>query len=515
MAASIGTRIAAGAAWMIVFKLLDRSIGIVSVVILARLLVPADFGLVAMATAIIAIIELLSAFNFDMALIQRQQETRAHYDTAWTLNIALAAVCALLIAAAAYPAGAFYGDSRLGPIMLWLSLATLIRGFDNVGVVAFRKELKFNREFQLLLTKRIVGFLVTISIALATRSYWALVLGILAGSVGGVVLSYLFHPFRPRFDLTARGELLHFSKWVVFSNIINTLASRAADLIIGKSLGPGPLGLFNLAYEISYLPSTELTAPISRAVYPSYAKVASDQTRLTAQFLDVLGLTALLTMPVAVGIAAVAPLLVPLLLGNAWRETVPLMEILALSGLLVSLRTNTGYVFMAMGRSELLAVMTIVRFAVVVPALVLGTIYFGVKGAAWTILGTSIVMLPVTHWFMHRVLRIRWAKHTNELWRPAVAAIGMALLVREYLAWTEHGFAAGNAVLALASAVVLGIVVYVSFTGLLWAVSGFPQSAEARVVSALENFLGRLRIRFKSGVRSQKNSAYRKEDGEH
>src|SRR5882672_4405598 len=289
MAASLGSKVAAGVAWMVVFKLLDRSIGIVSVVILARLLVPADFGLVAMATAIIAIIELLSSFNFDIALIQNQEATRAHYDTAWTLNVAIATVCALVVAAAAFPAGAFYSDPRLGPIMLSLSLATWIRGFENVGIVAFRKDLQLNREFQLLLTKRLAVFLVTISIALATRSYWALVLGILAGSVGGVVLSYLFHPFRPRLDLTARRELLHFSKWMVFSNVVDTLASRAADLIIGKNLGPGPLGLFSLAHEISHLPSTDVSAPVNRAVYPGYAKVASDPSRLAAQFLDVLG----------------------------------------------------------------------------------------------------------------------------------------------------------------------------------------------------------------------------------
>ncbi len=476
---------------MVGFRLLDRSIGIVSVAILARLLVPADFGLVAMATAIIAIIELLSAFSFDMALIQNQQATRAHYDTAWTLNVAMAGACALLVAAAAFPAEAFYGDPRLGSIMLWLSLATWIRGFENVGVVAFRKELKLFREFQLLLIKRIATFLVTISIALAVRSYWALVLGILAGSVGGVVLSYLFHPFRPRFDLSARGELLHFSKWRVFDNIINTLATRAADLIIGKSLGPGPLGLFGLAHEISHLPSSELSAPINRAVYPAYAKVASDPAKLRAQFLDVLGLTALLTAPGAFGIAAIAPLLVPLLLGDAWREAVPLMKILAVAGLLVSLRTNVGYVFLALGRSKLLVVMTAVRFGVIVPALVFGTIYFGTEGAAWTILGTSIAILPITHFFMHRVLRIRLAEHGSVLWRPAVAAIGMALVVSEYLAWTEHGFAASHAVLALASAVALGIAVYVSFTSLLWAASGFPQSAEARVLSALQSFFGK------------------------
>jgi hypothetical protein len=108
-------------------------------------------------------------------------------------------------------------------------------------------------------------------------------------------------------------------------------------------------------------------------------------------------------------------------------------------------------------------------------------------------LGTSIVLLPVTHYYMHGVLRIRWTEHGSVLWRPAVAASGMGLLVREYLAWMEHGFAASNPAVALASAVVLGILAYVLFTGLLWAVSGFPQSAEVRFVSALDSFLGALR----------------------
>jgi lipopolysaccharide exporter len=484
---------AAGAAWMVSFKLLDRSIGIVSVVILARLLVPADFGLVALATAIVAVVELLSAFNFDVALIRSQDAAKAQYDTAWTLNVVMAAACALLIAAAAVPAGAFYGDARLGPVMLWLSLATCIRGFENIGVVEFRKELKLHREFQLLLVRRVAVFAVTISAAFATRSYWALVLGILAGNVVGVALSYLFHPYRPGFDLSARGELLHFSKWMVLGNVINTLAGRAADLVIGKSLGAGPLGLFNLAHEIAHLPSTELSAPINRAAYPGYAKVAADRTQLAAHFLSVLGLTALLTAPLALGIAAIAPLLVPFLLGDKWRDAVSLLEILVLSGLLASLRTNAGYVLLALGRSELVTLATGLRFAIFVPALIFGTLEFGVEGAAWAMLATSVVMLPITHAFMHRTIGMRWAEYGGVLWRPAIAAAGMALLVRAYLGWAQPGFTAGSEGLTLAAAVLAGIAAYVALVAALWAACGFPQSAEARALAALRDFFAGLR----------------------
>jgi lipopolysaccharide exporter len=495
MAGSFGSKIAAGAAWMVGFKLLDRLIGVLSIVILARLLVPADFGLVAMATAVVAMIELLSAFNFDVALIQAQHAVRTHYDTAWTLNIILGAICALLVAAAAFPAAAFYGDPRLGPVMLWLALATWIRGFENVGVIDFRKELKLHRDFQLLLAKRIVVFAATISAALATRSYWALVLGILVGSFAGVGLSYLFHPYRPGFNLSARGELVQFSKWMVFSNVINTLASRAADLVIGKTLGAGPLGLFNLALEVAHLPSTELSAPINRAVYPGYAKVASDRTQLATYFLDVLGLVALLTAPLALGIGAVAPSLVPLLLGDKWLAAVPLMQILVLAGLLTSLRTNAGYVLLAVGRSELLTLANLLRFAIVVPALVFGTIEFGAEGAAWTMLATSVALLPITHVFMRRVLGTRWSEYGRVLWRPAVASACMALLVNAYLGWAHQRLAAGGEALTLGSAVIVGVVAYVALTSLLWSISGFPRSAEARALDALRGFFGRLRKR--------------------
>ena len=400
---------AAGAAWMVAFKLLERLIGVVSIVVLARLLTPADFGLVAMATAIIAIVELLSAFSFDVALIQDQEATRAKFDTAWTLNVILAALCSALIAAAAFPAAGFYDEPRLVPVLMCLALGVLVHGFENIGVVTFRKDLRLNRDFQLLMARRVASFVVTISLAFATRSYWALVLGILAGNVVAVAMSYVVHPYRPWFDLTARKSLMQFSKWMLVSNFALTGNNRSPDLVIGKILGPGPLGLFALALEIAHLPSTELSAPINRAVYPGYAKVAADQTMLKMHFLEVIGLTALLMVPAAVGIAAIAPALIPVLLGDAWLQTIPLIEILALSGLLIALRTNIQYVFFALGRSELGTVMHMVSLFLLVPLLILGTLTLGASGAAWAVLATSIAVLPLAYFLLSRLLAVRWS----------------------------------------------------------------------------------------------------------
>ncbi len=182
--------IARGALWMLLLRVVDRSVGIVSTALLARLLVPGDFGLVAMAMSIIAMIELATSFSFDMALIQKPDVERKHYDTAWTLNI-IVATCGALATAALAPAAAwFYEDPRIVPVMFAIGAGWLVSGLDNVGTVNFRRNMDFSTEFRLLAAKRLLTFVVTMVAALALRSYWALVVGMVTGRVLGVVLSY-------------------------------------------------------------------------------------------------------------------------------------------------------------------------------------------------------------------------------------------------------------------------------------------------------------------------------------
>jgi O-antigen/teichoic acid export membrane protein len=209
--------------------------------------------------------------------------------------------------------------------------------------------------------------------------------------------------------------------------------------------------------------------------------------------MEVQGWTALLTVPAAIGIAAIAPMLVPILLGDAWRDAIPLMEILALAGLLASWRTNTGYVLLAVGKSGLATVMIAAKFMLLVPSLIFGTIYFGAEGAAWAMLATSVVMLPVAHGFVIPILHVRSTEYLGVLWRPVLAATAMAVLLSQYLEWSQLAFPAHAAALVLASMIVLGIVIYAGSIGLLWAVSGFPDSAEAHVLKAILKTFGRLR----------------------
>src|SRR6185437_4494802 len=224
----LNRQMAAGAAWMIFLRLAIRGLGFISVVILARLLTPADFGLIALATVIIAALELMSAFSFDVALIQKQGQSRAHYDTAWTITIIFSAITGLILVALAYPAARFYGDPRLQPIMYVLAAGTVVEGFQNIGVVAFRKEMDFSREFGFQISKKIFSFVVTVPLAFWLRNYWALVAGIVAGKAAGTIVSYMAHPYRARWSTAAWAELFHFSRWLFLNNFLGFLRARAS-----------------------------------------------------------------------------------------------------------------------------------------------------------------------------------------------------------------------------------------------------------------------------------------------
>ena len=153
------TKVSKGAAWMLLFKSLERSLSLISVVILARLLIPADFGLVAMAVSVIALVEIVSTFNFELAIIQRTNPAREHYDSAWSMNILAGVGGALVTAAAAWPAADFYNEPRLTYVMLVLAAAWFIQGFENIGTVNFRREMNFSLEFRFMFAKKLGGFL--------------------------------------------------------------------------------------------------------------------------------------------------------------------------------------------------------------------------------------------------------------------------------------------------------------------------------------------------------------------
>jgi lipopolysaccharide exporter len=479
----LSRRVTTGAAWMVAARVGDRVIGLVSTIILARLLLPADFGLVIMATVLIGALQLLGAFSFDLALIQNPKAERRHYDTVWTIGLLFATAFALALIVLAAPAASFYSEPRLQAVMHVLAVAIFLEGLTNVGIVQFRKQLQFDKEFRFVLTRKVVGVVVTVVLAFAWRDYWALVAGTLTASIAAVCLSYLWQPYRPRLSLAARSELFSFSRWLLVNNMLGFLYHRAADFILAKGVGAAGLGHYGLAYEIANLPTSELVAPVNRAVFPGYAKISADMAGLRRGFVKVIAMVTLFAIPAAVGLACIADPLVKVVLGPQWVPVIPLVQVLALNGMLSAILSCSGSVYLAVGKPRYVTLVLAAHTAVAVPLIAWATFTIGTIGVAWMLLLTSSLVVPLNYGLLCRAVGLTIGDMSGAIWRPGLAAAVMAIVL-----WSVHEPLAawvGQGLILLLALIALGALTYCALVAILWSLSSRPLGAEAFVLERL------------------------------
>jgi O-antigen/teichoic acid export membrane protein len=477
--------IARGAAWLTAMKLTERALGLINTVVLARLLAPQDFGLVAMAMVVVTALDALTSFGLDSVLIQRQNATKAHYDTAFTINVIVGASVALILIVSSGAVAAFYSDTRLQPIMYVLAMNFFARSLENIRVIDFRKHFKYHLEATLRLSVKLVGLAVTIPAAIELHSYWALIIGMATMTVFNVALSYAMRPYRPTLTLAAARDIMSFSGWLLLNSTVFLMKAQIHNIFIGRLLGPKALGTFNMANEIAMMSSSELIAPINRAVYPGYAKLNSELPALRATFLDVFALIMILSVPAGLGTIAIAQDLATLLLGNAWLETIPLIKFIAICGVLQTLNSNMMYVVIALGQPQLATRIAFAEAFSIVPLMYLATRHFGLIGAGASLVACyCFVSVPMWWRTTTKLLDLRLIELLGRIARPLVAAIVMYVTVSWLQMTVLHD---APRPIAIAIAVVSGIVVYAMILGTLWHISGQPRGGE----SIVRDFIGR------------------------
>lgn len=480
----MSTGIARGAAWMIALRLLDRLLGLMSTIVLARLLVPSDFGLIAMAMSFVALIELASAFSFDVALIQKTDPKPEHYDTAWSLNLGFALMCALATMALAPLAAAFYNEPRLTLVMLIIGGMWVFSGFENIGIVNFRRSMDFGREFRFMFGRRIAGFVVTLACALLFRSYWALIAGQAATRLASLTLSYTMSPYRPRLSLAARRDLFGFSGWLLISNVLNFALARLPHFVVGRVSGAGALGLYTMSSELAHLPSSELSAPINRAVFPGLSGVKSDMQRWRALFLNVFGNTTAVSLPASVGLAMLAAVLIAIVLGEQWADAVPVMVILALAGAVEVVAANSSIAYMSLGRSRLIALLGAFKLAALLAAALWAVPRYGVVGMAAAEFVAASVSVCLSLPTLMQEVGMRWADLWRALWRPVMATTVMALaLLAQVGSPLDATPVSSRGPLWLVADIGVGAFTYVASTWLLWRWAGQPEGPESQALA--------------------------------
>ena len=492
MPSTIHARVATGAIWMVLFKLVERSLGLVSTLILVRLLSPADFGVVAMAISVIAMAELLNAFGFDTALIQDQRATAAHYHTAWTFGLVFGAVVSAVIVLAAPHVAAYYREPGVEWVMYALAFGPLITAFENIGIVAFRKDLKFRYEFYFQVSRKLVGFVITVSLAFWLRSYWALIAGTLATQLFSTCISYWAHPFRPRPSLAERHSLMGFSKWLLFNNFVNYMKNRSSDFVIGRLRGPVGLGLYNVSYELANLPTTEISAPINRALLPGFARLSEEPEQLRQIYTAAMSVLSLFAVLAAAGIFSLSHLIVPVALGPKWLSAIPVMQILAFNGALLMMHSSIAALLIGTGHVKQVAASNAAFVVILLVSLLLLTPKYGINGAALACVATALATTPIYLAVLRSQLGLPARIFLDALIRPILGAAAMSGVLALVVP-AQVPSASWAAIAWLLGGVALGVVTYVLAIGAMWWGAGRPNGAELMVI---ERAAGELRRRF-------------------
>jgi O-antigen/teichoic acid export membrane protein len=444
---------------------------------------------VGIAVAFAGLFDVMTSFGFDWALVRHPAPERRHYDTAFTLRLGTTLAASAAIVASAWAVARFYDDPRLPAILAVVALSGVVAALENVGLAEYRRTLRFDVEFRQQLIGKLAGLVVAVGIAVASRSYWALVLGTLASKVASVAASYALHPFRPRLDLSARRELFSFSMWLQLNNLLTLLKDRFSALVLGRFAGSRAVGLYGLAYELAYLSTSELAAPINRVFFSRYAQLQGDPVRLREGYLRVVGVIWLAALPLAAGIWLTADSLVFLLAGPGWADAVPALELLAVAGALAVLGANAGYVFIALGAPRVVTIIKAIAFAVLVPAMLLLVPARGTEGAALAAIASTAVGSALHVGLLVRWLGIGARELVAPLWRPLLGCACMLPVVR--LAAPEAA-AAGVVGRALELALVAGAgaAAYCAVVALAWRAAGRPEGAERDLAGAASTLLG-------------------------
>jgi PST family polysaccharide transporter len=475
-------RFAASAGWLYGYRWLERLLEFISIIVLARILSPDDFGVVAIAASIVAIIEGLSAFDVNRALIRSRDVDRALYDSAWTLS-ALRGFVSALIMVAAVP---FVGDERIAAVLLALALGPVLTGLANPRFVMFERDLVYSRLAVLTLTAKLAAFCATLVIAVIYRSYWALVIGMLVGSLTSLVLSYLLKPYRPRLSVARFADIFEFSGWLSLTTIVTTLAMETDKIIVGRLLGVAEAGLYFMTQRIGVLPTRELVSPLQRILFPSFSELVEDEPRFRRAVCESINVVGSLSIPAGFGFALVANDFVPLALGDQWTPIVPLVTILVPY---LGLRATLSMVLpcvMALGATRMLFWVSLLYALIHIPVFIAGTALYGLTGAIWSIVAAGVLYTYLNVWMLRRSLGVSWRAILHQLKRPLVAAAVMVgTVVALAAALPLDLFSPGGSWASLLIKVVTGGAVFCAVLTLMWRAQGRPTGIERRLLQLL------------------------------
>lgn len=482
---NVRSRLAVGTVWLTLSRALTNALAFVSTLVLARLLTPSDFGVVALATTMLAILMAVTNISLSSALVQHRDPTPAHFDTAWTIGAMRGGLVASLFAALAYPSATIYGEPRLINVMLAFSAVAILDGLKNPRSIMLTRNLIFWQQFMLQLCEKLVVVVVAIAVAFETKSYWALVAGAVAGKAAAVAVSYLVLPFRPRLSLLHSRSMLGFTVWLTLGQLVNEINWRLDHLLVGGFLGRPALGFYKVGSDLAVIPTREATQPMTGTLFPAFSNLAHDQDRLAKAYKTAQGLVTAAALPAGVGTALIAEPLVRLTMTDKWLPVVFIIEALAAVFALQTIGTLASPLAMATGRTKLLFRRDMQNLAFRLPLIAAGMMIAGLPGIVYARVLSGIISIPLNMAIVREVIGVSLRAQVLQVHRSIIAValmVGAVILVDFVLGEAEGQYALVKRILVF---IATGAGSYIGAHGLLWLYACRPAGPEREAIRAL------------------------------
>ena len=468
-----------GAAWTVGLRWSIRAIGFISTMVMARLLMPADYGIVAMAYLVVGTIQVFVENGPSVALLRKSQVTTGEINSAWTLRLIQCFAAAIVLALAAPLAAHYFQEPKVLGVIWVLTAGILMIGIGNIGTTLAQKEFNFSIEFKLGIISKILSVVVAIAAGYFLRDYRALVLGILSGFISGAFLSYALHPYRPKWDTQDIRKIWDVSKWLTLSGVAGFVLGKTDELVAAKIGTAAEYGLYNVGADLGQMPTAEIGPAMLKALLPVLAALRGSVAEVNASVLKAVAALCAITMPVGVGFAAISTTVTALILGPVWAGAASFVAAYAIASTLGGALSPLSSLLMMRGFVKIQSHIVFIELgAFIVLSFVLVPRYH-LMGLAWArVLSIAIRQIAVLL-SARRSCGVSIRATIGVTGRPAVGALMMYFFVEWVISYFDV------LIVQLFVGVLTGTVIYAAFMWATWLAVGRPPGLESTMMEVL------------------------------
>jgi PST family polysaccharide transporter len=422
---NLGSRVVSGASFTLLNIMLRTLLTIGSMSVLARLLTPADFGYLAMATMVTEFAALLGSFGFSNILIQHRTINRLQLDTIFWAAFGVGCFIAVLVFALSFSAEKIFDDARVGELLRVLCVNFIFTSSTSVHEALLARLMRFRTDFAIQISAIFLRASIAIICALLGLGVWSLVVGSISGTFAVMVMMRVVMRYLPRWRFNARylRSILKTSSSYLGDTSLHYLNMNVDLFMIGRQFGPSALGYYQNARSLTDEVRGRLAMPLQRVLFPAFSSIQEDRSRLQDSVLRSARLLAAIICPVGFGISAVAPEIVPVLYGEQWLAMIPLLSVLGISAALRAATAISFPLFNSQNRVGLSFRCNVFGTAILLTSIVLA-IPYGLTAVAGTISANALFSVLV-FWVSLRLIGLGVHAVLHVLLRPVLASLLM------------------------------------------------------------------------------------------